>query len=285
MKTEELKKAILMNHGDRKFYGYEVCKSTKPKIELSRLYRILGDMTREQLLEIHWEKSPRGPKRKVYQISNKGRQELNRILLESIDIVHRFYEKYIENLPPHINVFESYARLAAEKTQEHSRIGYITRRNSPMHEGILATLRKKTAQGELYLIKPESIEVTISDRIEGLIIFSGDLDNISLKNEYLDLLVVVDLPSRSQCTEAIGELHRVLKRGGRLFLLVPTILVAKCRDPLTLGDFIEICEHQYVSRSDRIDKNSLIKDMKRYFGQIKKTRISYMTVFLATKPV
>ena len=154
-----------------------------------------------------------------------------------------------------------------------------------MHEGILATLRRKTAQGELYLIKPESIEVTINGQIEGLIILNGDLDNISLKNEYLDSLVVVDLPSRSQRIEAIGELHRVLKRDGRLIILVPSVLVTKCEDPMTLGDFIEIYEYQYVHRSDKIDGNSLIKDLERFFGRIQETKILYMTVLLATKPM
>ncbi|NIM45061.1 MAG: hypothetical protein GTO54_05430, partial [Nitrososphaeria archaeon] len=52
------------------------------EIELSRLYRVLNEMEREDLLSSRWEKSIAGPKKKMYTMGEAGRKKLRTILLE-----------------------------------------------------------------------------------------------------------------------------------------------------------------------------------------------------------
>jgi PadR family transcriptional regulator PadR len=94
MRMRELKRNILKIVGDKEFYGYELHKKISAldvKIEISRLYRVLNEMLREELLEGKWEKSYFGPKKRVYKLGEKGRKELDNILLEAIKTVHMFY--------------------------------------------------------------------------------------------------------------------------------------------------------------------------------------------------
>jgi len=53
MRTKDLKMFILKMFGGREFYGYDVHKklgSEDVKIAISRLYRVLNEMLREQSL-------------------------------------------------------------------------------------------------------------------------------------------------------------------------------------------------------------------------------------------
>jgi len=100
--------------GDREFYGYDVHKKISAldvKIEISRLYRVLNEMLREGLLEGRWEKSHLGPRKRVYKLGGKGREELDNFLLDAIETVHMFYGKYLFALPADTNPLVSLCRL------------------------------------------------------------------------------------------------------------------------------------------------------------------------------
>jgi len=53
-------------------------------------------MQRDGLLEGRWERSPSGPRRRVYQLGEKGREERAKILLDAIEVVHAFLEPIME---------------------------------------------------------------------------------------------------------------------------------------------------------------------------------------------
>lgn len=82
MKPKDLKRIILKMFKSKEFYGYEIHKtlaSKDIKIEISCLYRVLGEMLREGLLESRWETSQLGPKKRMYSLGEKGKNDLEKI--------------------------------------------------------------------------------------------------------------------------------------------------------------------------------------------------------------
>ncbi len=101
MRTNELKEFILSSFGSREFYGYEVHKALtlqETSIGTSRLYSILDEMKEAELLYDRWEKSSSGPKKRLYCLSIEGKAERDKLLMDAIDTVHRFYLEYLLSL-------------------------------------------------------------------------------------------------------------------------------------------------------------------------------------------
>jgi len=285
MKAEELKKIILKMFRDKKFYGYEVHKqltSENIKIEISYLYRVLNEMLKERLLESSWEKSRSGPKKRVYWLGKKGKEELNKILMDAIKTVHIFYKKYVTSLPANVNVFNSMGSLLTKNLKEKVKIAYITSNYSVMHEKLIGALNKKVPQGKLYFVKPDSMQVDL--KFNNLSFLDGAYNNIPLKENYLDLLVVTGVPKKDSFIPALKEWHRVLKQTGRLTILTPTVFIRKYEDPLTIGDFIEKHEHQTKEKTKQISREDIHGILKKFFNKVEERRIVHITIFLATEP-
>jgi len=285
MRTMDLKRIILKMFGDKEFYGYEVHKklvSEDVKVNISRLYRVLNEMLREGLLEGYWERSRFGPRKRVYQLGRKGREELNKILLDAIKTVHSFYGKYLMNLPPKVNPLDDVCNLLTDELKGQGNIGYITPKYSAMHERVIRTLHSKVPQWKLYFIKPNSVQVDL--KLDNLLFLDGAYNNISLKKGYLDLLVVLGVPQKDSLATALKEWHRVLRQNGRLAILSPTILIHKYEDPLAIGDFVEKYEYETMKKGEQISKEFLQGLLKNFFNRVEERQIVHMTIFLASEP-
>ncbi len=284
MRTRELKEIILKMFGDREFYGYDVHKKISAlnvKIEMSRLYRVLNEMLREGLLESRWEKSRLGPRKRVYRLGEKGKKELDNILLDAIKTLHMFYGKYVIELPSQANPIRNLCNLLVDGLKEGT-LGYLVEEYSGMHEIMVRQLHDRVPDITKYLVKPSSVQMEL--RLENLILLNGAYNNIPLRNDYLDLLIVVDLPPVDSLEEALKEWHRVVRREGRLAVLTPTILLSKYEDPLTIGDFVEKYEHEIIEKGEHIDKEYLQKRLETRFKRIREEEIVHLTILLASKP-
>jgi len=283
MRTWDLKRIILKMFGDREFYGYEVHKklvSEDVKIAISRLYRILNEMRREGLLEGNWKRSRFGPRKRVYQLGRKGREELNRILLDAIKTVHSFYGKYLMKLPSVVNPIDSICSMLADELKGEVNIAYVASKYSGMHEKMIYALHNKVPEGKIYLVKPSSMTVKL--KLDNLLFLDGDYNNISLRKDYLDLLVVVDIPQKDSLATALRDWHRVLRQNGRLAILSPTVLVHKHEDPLTIGDFVEKHEHETIEKGEQTGKEFLQGLLKYFFNEVEERQIIHLTIFLAS---
>jgi PadR family transcriptional regulator PadR len=283
MKKKELKRDILKIFGDREFYGYELHKKLSAlgvKIEISRLYRILNEMLKEELLEGRWEKSYLGPKKRVYKIGEKGREELNKILLSAIKTVHGFYAKYIIGLPTQTNPINNISSLLVKDLKEGT-LGYLIGRYSGMHEIIIRQINNYVPKTIKYFIKPPSLKMKL--KLENLIMLNGTYNDISFRDNYLDLLIIIDLPSTNLLEESFAEWHRVVKQHGKIAIITPTILINNYRDPLTIGNYIEKYEHERIEKGEYINKKHLQKILKNYFKKIEEKEIIHMTIFLASQ--
>jgi len=283
MRTRDLKRIILKMFGDREFYGYEVHKKLSAldmKIEISRLYRVLKEMLREGLLDGRWEKSHLGPKKRVYRLGEKGREELDNILLDAIRTVHVFYGKYVMNLPAQVNPVDSLCSSLIDDLKGGN-LGYLTGRYSGMNELMIRRLHGRVPGIMTYFIKPDSVQMDL--KLDNLTFLDGTYDNIPLRKDYLDLLVVVDLPPIDTLEETLREWHRVVKQDGRLAILAPTILMNKYKDPLTIGDFVEKHEHETIEKGVQIDKEYLQSLLGTYFKKIEESQIVHMTALIASE--
>jgi DNA-binding PadR family transcriptional regulator len=285
MRTRDLKRMILRMFGDTEFYGYDVHKtlaSEDIKMEISRLYRVLTEMLREGLLEGRWEKSRLGPRKRVYRLGAKGREELDTILLDAIKTVHSFYGKYLLTLPPEVNAFHKICSLLTDELKGRGNIAYLPATFSVMHERFVQAICNKMLGGKVYLVKPRLVDVEL--KLDNLLFLDGSHDNIPMKDEFFDLLVVVDLPRKDSLEDALREWHRILRRNGRLAVLTPTILVERIEDPMTIGDFVEKYEHETIEKGEKVDKEFLLGLLKNAFNEVEERQIVHMALFLVSEP-
>ena len=285
MRTGDLKQIILKLFGNREFYGYQIHKvlvSEEVKIEISRLYRVLNEMMREELLEGRWEKSRIGPRKRVYKLGKKGRNDLNNILLDAIKTVHGFYGGYLMSLLPKINVFDEIVSSFTDGLKGYVNMAYLISKESRMNKILISTIQNKFPQMKIFLVKPSSVEDDLN--LDNLLIMDGTYNLIPLKDKYLDLLLVIDLPKKEHLETALKEWHRVLKQDGKLAICTPTILVSKYENPLTIGDFIEKYEHETIEKGEKIDRDFLKTQLTNFFDKVEEKQIVHISIFLMSNP-
>lgn len=285
MRTDELKKTILKTFRRGEFYGYDIHKrlnQERIEIERSRLYRVLNEMEREDLLSSRWEKSTAGPRKKMYIIGEGGRKKLREIHLEAIQTVHDFYGDYLIGLYPEIRVFDDIFDWLTKGFKGDEKIAYLVTGNSPMHEMVIRSLSQRISQGRMYVIASKN--VTRELKIETGALLRGDYDNIPLRDGFLDMIICIDLPKIDVLKETLDELSRVLNDDGKMGVITPSILLQEHEDPLTIGDYIEKFEHEVIEGREHLKKEYLQTLMKRKFKKIKEKELVHLTLIQASKP-
>jgi len=278
MRKPELKRTILRMTGKGEFYGYEIHKQLeqrKVKIGIGRLYSILAEMKEEGLLKDRWEKSDAGPKRRVYQIGKKGVVERDKILMDAIRTVHEFYTEYLVNLPPENSVFRIVGEALTKQVQKNSNIGYAASKFSGPIRKIIGQLRRNVPDGRLYAITEQTNGLDIG---EGVFVVEGTFEDLPMKDNLLDLLVVTG-NIRSDCLDAcLSEWRRVISDDGVLVFLAPTATITSFEDPLDIGEFIEQREHPRLESDDTLSSEIIQKAMKRHFKSVEEERIVHITL-------
>jgi DNA-binding PadR family transcriptional regulator len=284
MKTLDLKRDILKMCRSREVYGYDVHKkllSDGARIEVSHLYAVLGEMLREGLLESRWEKSQIGPKKRLYRLGEKGKEELDRILSDAIETVHDFYSEYLVSLPPEVNSFNSICRVLSNNLKGKKNIVYIIPKYSAPTENILRGIRSEVPEAKIYLVKPRSLAV--DQKLDDIVLLDGTYNSIPLRDSFVDLLVFIGIPKKRFLEASLREGHRVLRQNGTLTILVQTVQVQKYDDPLTIGNFIEKHEYENSKGPEYANKEFIKASLKKFFNRYEERQIVHMTLFLMSK--
>jgi SAM-dependent methyltransferase len=250
-------------------------------IDLSRLYRILNDMKKEGLLESRWEKSQSGPRKRMYKVTEGGQEKLREILLEAIEMVHDFYGEYLMGLPPEGNPLLEILTLMTESFQGNENVAFITTKPFGVNEIIISIILKKLPEGKMYLVKPRSVEVNLE--LDNLLTLGGSYEDVPLKENFLDLVIVIDLPREEHLNDAVEEWNRILVPKGRLAIVTPSVLVKDNEDPLTIGDFVEKYEHEIIEKGQTIEKRLLDDTLTTSFVDIDERDIVHMMLLRARK--
>lgn len=278
MRTLELKSIILKLIGNREFYGYEMHKELEErqiKIGIGRLYSVLAEMKKEGLLEDRWEKSQTGPRRRVYRIGRKGKIEREKLLLEAIRTVHDFYVEYLLNLPPKMGVFESVSKNLAKNLSKTATIGYVTSKFTGPVRRIIRQLRDDVPNGRIYAISSDSANIDLG--IDNVVVIEGSFEDIPMKDDYLNLLIVTGNIEEDNLNAYLSEWRRVIGKDGALVIAVPTATITRYEDPMRIGEFIEQREHSQNTNETMPSSKVLQEEMKHFFKVVKETEVVHVS--------
>ena len=284
MKTDDIQKGILRIFRGGELYGYDIHKklgTMDVDIDLSRLYRILNDMKKEGLLESRWEKSQSGPRKRMYRVTEGGQEKLMGILLEAIGVVHSFYGEYLMGLAPEGNPLLEIIDLMTESFQGNENVAYVTTKPFGVNEIIISIILKKLPEGKVYLVKPRSVEVNLE--FDNLLTLGGSYEDIPLKEAFVDLVIVIDLPREELLRTAVEEWNRILVPKGRLAIVTPSVLVKDNEGPLSIGDYVEKYEHEIIEKGQTIEKRLLDDALTNSFVDIDERDIVHMMLIRARK--
>jgi DNA-binding PadR family transcriptional regulator len=279
MRTPELRKTILRMAGTHDFYGYEIHQMLHEKgikVGIGRLYAILGEMKSDGLLHDSWEKSKSGPKRRVYRISPKGGKEREMILKDAIRTVHDFYIEYLLNLPPELSAFSRIAELLTKGTGEEINIGYAAPTISSSMKRLLLKLKENRPKANIYVFCPKTATTDLD--IDDILTLDGTLEDIPTKDDYLNLLMATG-NIKKECLDAcLTEWRRVIHPKGRIAVVTPSALIADYKDPLEIGEFIEMREHPPSAGEDHLNASMLKTALKEQFKKVKEERVVHITI-------
>jgi len=283
LNTEKIEKFILKNYRHNEFYGYQLQKDLAHEgldIDMTRLYRILNEMKKTDLLTSRWVKSRDGPRRKMYELSEHGKVELNNILLEAIHTVHSFYGDYLHSIGNKIDVFNSILAPLVENLGRVENIGIFFKYYTPLNGYYFKKIRDNF-DAQYYCIKPRG---TVSEEYpDNVIAITGNYDDIPLRMNHLDCLILVDLPNEDILDKSVAEWSRVLKKGGTLTILTPSVLLKENLDPMTIGEFVEKMEHTIIEKSSVIDQSRLNEALESYFTDIEARQIVHISTVTCNK--
>jgi DNA-binding PadR family transcriptional regulator len=281
--AEKFRNYILENFRRGEFYGYQLQKNLSEngfKIDITRLYKILNEMHKEELLTTRWVKSQEGPRKKMYKLSEKGKKELNNILLGAIHTVHSFYGDYLLSLQNTINVFEEIMKPINQKIINPQKLGFIFTSFNPLVNFYLAKIMDSFDCQFFYII-PRTLE--IEKYFKNVVILNGEYRDIPLKNDHLDAIIMIDLPHEQYLKESVIEWSRVLKDGGVISILTPSILLKKEIDPMSIGDFVEKTEHHIIEKGEIIELSKLVDNLSPFFSDIKENSVVHISTITCQK--
>lgn len=278
MRTDDLKRAILLLLRNDELYGYDINRRLAQQgmsSNISRLYGVLNDMQKDMLLWDRWERSSKGPRKKMYSLTDQGKVALNEILLDAISTVHLFYGDYLRSLFPRVDVFGDIMRMLSDGLQNGDSIAYISNSFSGINQVLVKNIHEKNPEGKLYLIKPRDHDVNLE--MENVNVLDGGYHDLPFKDNFIDRLIVIGVPSLETVVESTTEWRRVIKDEGRLNIITPSILVQKHYEPVTIGDFVEKYEHQVIEKGSVVDPALFITSLKDLFEVIVQSEATHIT--------
>lgn len=286
MRTPQLKTTILRLAGKREFYGYEMHKELqqrKIRIGIGRLYSTLSEMKEEGLLKDRWEKSQSGPERRIYSIDKGGEIEREKILMGAIRTVHEFYTEYLLNLPPERSAFKIISEILTRKVSKTANVAYVANRFSGPLKSILSQIREDLPSAKIYavLVQSKPIELELDD----IFTIEGTFDDIPMKNEYLDLLIITGNIDSNCLGSCLSEWKRVLSKDGTLAIVTPTATITTYNDPLGIGEFIEQREHPRIGGEGVLSSERLLAEMRKHFEFAEEQKVVHISIILGIKPV
>jgi DNA-binding PadR family transcriptional regulator len=276
--TDNIHKFILKNYRNREFYGYQLQKTLAEEgyeIDITRLYKILNNMNKEDLLTSRWDKSREGPQKKMYKLGEKGNTELKKILLDAISTVHSFYGDYLFSLRDKVDVFNLVIEPLIKKIVSPKNIGFFYNNYTPLVSFFFLKIRN-AFDAQYYFVKPRSI---VSEEYSGnVVILNGEYYDVPLRDAYLDALIMIDLPDEEKLNESVKEWSRILKADGVLSILTPSILIKEESDPLSIGDFVEKNEHHIIEKGAIIYYNKLCEALSPFFFDVEENSVVHISV-------
>ncbi len=286
VRKRELKRAIIRMIRTRGVHGYELRKqlaASGDDVQLSYLYKTLGEMCREGLLVGRLEAGAHGPKTRQYYLTAQGRKELGRIFGEATELVHDFYEDYVAGLPRGLFAERFHAMLNEVCDGRESMAMIISSQLTMLHREILEGMTKRSGAKRSYLVRPADLD-THAD-FPHLTVLDGTFDDIPLRDGSLDSLIAVDIQDAVNLKRSCKEFRRVLQAGGIVFGCAPFMGMTGEHDPLDLGEFMKMMKCSW-SGEPYLDKEMIRRALAESFDYVDIGSMAFLTAFVAgLKPI
>ena len=282
LRTDDLKRAILLMLRNNELYGYDINRRLAQQdmsSNISRLYGILNEMQKDRLLRDRWERSKEGPRKKMYSLTDKGREALNEILLAAISTVHLFYGDYLRSLFPKVDVFGDIMGVLTDGMLEGDSTAYLSHNFDGINKVLIQNIHQNNPQGKLYLVKPSNLDLNID--MENANVFDGTYHDLPFKDDFIERLIVIGVPTPEALVESTTEWGRVIKEGGRLTIITPSILIQEHEEPMTIGDYVEKYEHQVIEKGSLIDPDLFMSSLRNNFANVVQREATHMTFITA----
>lgn len=282
MRTDDLKRAILILLRNTEFYGYDINRRLAQQdmgSNSSRLYGVLNEMLKERLLRHRWERSKEGPRKKMYSLTDKGREELNEILKKSISTVHSFYGDYLRSLFPKVDVHGDFLKIMTDGQKEGDSLAYLSTKFSGTEQILIRILHQKNPHGKIYLIKPSTLD--FSFEMENVTVIDGTSYDLPFKDNFVDRLITIGVPAQETLDESVKEWRRAINDGGRLIVVTPSILVQDHDEPMNIGDFVEMIEHQVVEKGSHVTPDLFFASLESQFNSVVVREVVHLTFITA----
>jgi PadR family transcriptional regulator PadR len=278
LRTDDLKREILLMLRTDELYGYDINRRLEQQdisSNISRLYGILNEMQKDRLLDDRWERSKMGPRKKMYSLSERGKEALNEILLDAISKVHLFYGDYLRSLYPKVNVFGDIIEMLTDGMNEGASVAYLSNSFSGINQVLVNSIQKSNPHGKLYLIKTG--DLTFSSEYENVNVYDGTHYDMPFKDDFVDRLIIIGVPTQETLVESVIEWRRVINEEGRLMIITPTILVQNEVEPMSIGDFVEMYEHQIIEKGPKIVHDLFLSSLRSLFTDVVESETVHMT--------
>jgi DNA-binding PadR family transcriptional regulator len=254
---------ILLLLSNEPLHGYSVWNSILddyPEMRLNTLYRWMNDLEARGLIEGNIELGDKGPNRKVYFLTQDGRQRVFLLIKNAFKLM--------------IDVYRRYRLFSALHFSNLSQLSEVNCSNSraliaPFNQFLdfdynLIQILIDTMRGR---------RVDIIGRLQGTSnmhpkprIMSGNIQNLPAKKDVYGDIWLIGLPKRSSFSPSIEECKRTLMKGGTLFLAIP-FLTPSVHTGLDFGSFISNSMMQISPELELMEFHEIESIMKEYFRE------------------
>ena len=199
MRKEAVRKIILEFLEDDYMHGYRIYKNLAASgcdVELGYLYELLSEMEKEGVIKSRRERSSRGPPRRVYSLTDKGREELrSHLRMEMEDLLARFFRRNL--------IKEGFIR-------PEGRVAVLlSAAPSTFRDEVL--IKHMLERTELvYYIRKERNHSFTHGKVRSMA-FLGD--RIPLDDSSVDYVLLMDMNRMGP--SIYDEIYRVLRSGGK----------------------------------------------------------------------
>jgi DNA-binding PadR family transcriptional regulator len=301
MKKEGLVKLITRILLNRELCGYEVYREILAKgvqIRPNYLYMILTEMRSMGLLRARWVESKEeeeegeqrvgGPRRHLYSLDEKGREEFRRMVRESLTVMMDAYVHANLNArdwPDHASAIKSiYSSFGIPPPGKGDKVVFAT----PSFDPLVCLPLGFRLYSEIFpdssivVVKPPGLRF-FDDR-PNITYVDGQRYDMPLKDGYADYLILEGFPREVTEKKTLLECSRVLKDdSGYLTIRFPMISTEEHKPKW--GNFAEFVMKQYydtVEQDRKTSRERVNALISQYFARHMEAEIRGIVVILAS---
>ncbi|MDG6933482.1 MAG: helix-turn-helix transcriptional regulator [Nitrososphaerota archaeon] len=247
--------------------GYDIWKEMSMKglkIKTNYLYMILTDMRRKGLLSARWLENSKGPRKRLYSLSDAGREEFERILRESVEfVVDAFVQSNAavrNNMTDHVRSVRNTFRLLGIPTPQGGSNLVIT---APSFDPLLChpisyyVISQAFPEASVSVVRPPEHASYFEGR-PNLTFLDGRRQDIPLKNNFADYLMLEGFPRSVPLEATLNECVRVLKPRGHLIIRLPAVMLEEKKPNYSnLAEYAYRLYYDYIGEDMEISSKHL----------------------------